>query len=76
MPAILIGLLSAICASLLAALSGHGVAMVFLAYVLGGTAGLLLAAWRQVIASDCNEARDNKVNKPFIVEKDKSVGPL
>lgn len=76
MPAMIIGLLSAICASLLAALSGHGVAMVFLAYVLGGIAGLVLAAWRQVIASDHHQARADKVNKPFIVEKDKSVGPL
>lgn len=72
MPAMIVGLLSAIGAAVIAALAGHGLAMVALAYVLGGICGMLLGAWRHVIASECKASSD-KVNRTFIVEKDKSI---
>lgn len=76
MPTLVTGLLGAIGAAVTATLFGHGIAMIFLAYTLGGIAGILLGAWRIVLVSDDRQAASSRMKKRLIVEKDKSIGPL
>lgn len=77
MPALITGFIGAIGAALLATLSGHGLPMIFLAYTLGGVSGLLLGAWRIALVKDARSSTSSvAVKKAFIVEKDKSIGPL
>lgn len=73
MAALVIGFMSAVIAATTAAVSGHGMAVILLAYILGGMSGTLLAAWRIVLVKD---ARPVSETKPFLAHKDKTVGPL
>lgn len=73
MATLVIGLISAVIAAATAAISGHGLGMILLAYVLGGMAGTLLAGWRIIIVKD---DRTTAETKTFLAPKDKTVGPL